>query len=407
MRVIEINAIYGSMSTGTIVKNIQDACTENDIDCYVAYSECYLDSSQVVHGYKIGNIFDYKLHAILNRISGKMAYFSHIPTYFFLRYIDKLKPDVVHLHNLHGNYINLIMLLKYLAKNDIATVITMHDCWYFTGGCSHYTSVNCYRWQEFCGKCPRRYMEIPAYIYDGSTSILQDRVKLLSSIPRLTMVGCSKWISEECRKSKIKCKNITHIYNGFNLDIFKPIIEENKIISLKKYFNIPLNKKIILLPASKWYEDMNKQALYYFEKEMPDNIVMVIFGCPNIRKKTSANVIEIGYLKSPSDIAALYNLGDVLVNCSRQDTLSSINIECQACGTPVVAYDNTGTTETVHPNLGRLVNTGNVEMLFKKTMEVLSINNRAELLVKWVTENFEKDLNYQKYINLYRSIYNK
>lgn len=409
MRVVEINAIYGTQSTGTIVKNIQSTCFNNNIECYVAYSECYLPSSQVFCGYKIGNIIDYKLHAAFARIAGKMAYFSHVPTFFFLRYLDKIKPDIVHLHNLHGNYINLPMLLKYLANKNIATVITMHDCWFFTGGCSHYISDNCNRWKQSCGSCPRRYKEIPAYLYDGSSRILRDRIVLLNSIPRLTMIGCSKWISEECKKSKVICSNISYIHNGFDLAIFKPLLNESEITIFKTNNGIPFGKKIILCPASKWFESRNESTFSFFVDNLPDNIIMVIFGCSVIGGNSSPKVKEIGYFKTPSDMAVLYSCGDVMVNCSRADTLSSLNIECQACGTPVVAYDNTGTSETIHPNIGRLVETGNAELLLKETLNVLSSKdtNSKELLVEWVTSNFEKQANYYKYIELFRSILNK
>jgi len=409
MRVLEINAIYGTQSTGTIVKNIQSTCFNNNIECYVAYSECYLPSSQVRDGYKIGNIFDYKLHALFTRIAGKMGYYSHIPTYFFLRYLDKIKPDIVHLHNLHGNFINLPMLLKYVAKKDIATVITMHDCWYFTGGCTHYSSSNCNRWQQSCCSCPRRYEEVPAYLYDGSAKILSDRVSLLSAIPRLTMIGCSKWISEECKKSKIRCSNVSYIHNGFNTDIFKPLNGKDEIVAFKKKYDIPLDNKIILCPASKWYESRNSTTFSYFVDNLPDNITMVVFGCSVPGGGGSPKVKELGYFKTPSDMAALYSCGDVMVNCSREDTLSSLNIECQACGTPVVAYDNTGTSETVHPNIGRLVETGNAEMLLKETLDTLSSNlmHNKDVLVEWATTNFEKQANFNKYIELFRTIYNK
>ena len=396
MRVVQINAIYGSKSTGTIVREIQSCCEANGIECYVAYSIADRPDSEVPKGYRIGNKLTAKWSALLSRIIGKQAYANCITTWLFLRRLDKVQPDVVHLHNLHSNYIHLNMLLRYLAKHDIATVITMHDCWYFTGGCMHYASIGCDKWKKGCDQCPK-WKQIPSYFIDRTEYVLKDRVKYLSAIPRLTVVGASEWIANEMKQSLLKDLNITHIHNGFDLEIFKPTSSEKRQeLRLK-------GKYVILGPATKWLLPINKPTLDYFISKMEPDMVLLLFGCSSIDSSMPKNVIQIGYTKSPKEMTELYSMADVMVNCSREDTLSSLNLECQACGTPVVTYEATGSKETVNGVCGFAVPTGDVEALWNRVHEIQSMGkiSLTEQCRKWVLENYEKKENYEKYIHLF------
>lgn len=399
MKVVQINAIYGSKSTGTIVREIQSCSEKHGIDAYVAYSIADRPDSEVPKGYRIGNMLTAKWHAFISRVIGKQAYANRFTTWRFLRWLDAIKPDVVHLHNLHSNYIHLNMLLRYLAKHDIATIITMHDCWYFTGGCMHYASIECNRWKKGCGQCPK-WRQIPSYCFDKTQSVLKDRNKYLSAIPRLTIVGASEWIANEMKQSMLKDLNITFIHNGFDLDVFSTT-PSNK----RKEFNIE-NKFVVFGPASKWLLPINKPTLDYFISRMSEDMVLVLFGCTETNDRLPRNVLQIGYTKSPKEMSELYSMADVLVNCSREDTLSSLNLECQACGTPVVTYDATGSKETVDGECGFAVPTGDAEALWEMVLEVRSKSKDAlsTQCRQWVSDNFEKTTNYEKYISLYRQM---
>lgn len=286
MRVIQINATYGIGSTGTIMKDIHEACVNNGYDSYVAYA---YTNEAISHGYQIGNWFSNKLHALLSRISGKQAYFSIIPTLKFIKHLKALNPDVVHLHNLHSNYINLPILLKYLAKYDIRTIITLHDCWWYTGGCFHYTLAGCNKWLRNCGKCPKKMQDTPAYLFDISSRILKDRKKYLSAMPRLTIVGVSDWISNEARKSFLRKHCIQTIHNGIDLNVFKPT---QSLIRNKLGLE---NKFIILGPASKWLQSYNKFGLEYFSKKMKSDEILLLYGIEQTECKLPLNVLIYGY----------------------------------------------------------------------------------------------------------------
>ena len=271
MKVIQINAIYGSKSTGTIVREIQSCCREYGIECYVAYSIADRPDSKVPNGYHIGNKLTVKWHALLSRVFGKQAYFNRFTTWLLIKWMGRIHPDIVHLHNVHSNYLHLNGLLRYLAKHDIATVITMHDCWYYTGGCTHYTSVVCQRWQFGCGNCPI-WRNIPSWFRDTTQAVLKDRSKYLNAIPRLTLVGASEWIANETKKSVLKNNDIFFIHNGFDLDILRPVS------STKKDTLGISNRFVILGPADKWLLPINKATLDYFISNMTNDMVMVLFG---------------------------------------------------------------------------------------------------------------------------------
>lgn len=292
MKVLQINAVYGTGSTGTIVKDIENLCFQSDIECYVASPDKTVLNAR--HGYKIGNIIDHKLHALLSRIHGMQAYFSDIPTNNLLKWIEQIKPDIVHLHNLHNNYINLNRLMSFLANKDIRTIITLHDCWFFTGGCSHFTSIHCNKWLDDCTECPRQKEDTPALFIKRSDKMLADRKRFINAIPHLTIVGASKWIASECKKSVLSsCNNICYIHNGFDLNIFKPTNS-----NIREQLNLE-GKYVILAPASKWYLPINKSALDYFVSHLPSDTVMVLFGGNQTHNRSYSNIIEIGHICEP------------------------------------------------------------------------------------------------------------
>ena len=395
MRVLQVNAVYGHGSTGTIVRDIEQLCFKSGIECYVASPDPKVRDAK--HGYVIGNTLDHKLHAILSRLHGKQGYFSHLPTKRLLRWMDEIKPDIVHLHNLHSNYIHLNMLLKYLAKKDIRTIITLHDCWFFTGGCSHFISTGCDQWLSKCNVCPRKKCDTPAYLSKHSSRMLADRKRYINAIPRVTVIGASEWVARECKRSVLSDCTVNYIHNGFDLNVFKPTDSD-----MRKQYGIE-DKYVILAPAGKWYLPENKATLDYFLAEMAEDMVLVLFGCAILHDDLPNTVKEIGYIRDPKEMAALYSMADVFVNCTREDTLPGVNLECQATGTPVVTYDASGCKETIDGICGLCVPTGDYQALYKAVMKIRSVGKPAlqDQCVRWIRDNFEINDAYQKYIDLY------
>lgn len=415
MKVLQINGVYGHGSTGTIVRDIENLCEQSGIECYVASPDPNVLKAK--RGYLIGGVLDHKLHALLCRINGQQAYFSHCATLKLIKHIETINPDIVHLHNIHGNYMNLSILLSTIATKRIRTIITMHDCWFFTGGCFHYSNVQCYKWQQNCGNCPKKKVDTPAYFFDKSSQILADRKRLFDAIPNLTVTGVSNWICEESKKGIFRDKNVITVHNGIDVGIFKPTtLEEIDFTEELKKLQTYLNGHFTILGlARKWLDPINKEAFLYILNQMHSSDYFLLFGCNDdqisaidklsISKEQRKRIVTFGYTNNRHQLAALYSLADVFINCTREESFSLINVEPQACGTPVVTYANTGAQETVDNKCSYGVKTGDycamwimISLIRKNGKE-----HYSEDCIKWVKNNFEMQNNFRNYIQLYNN----
>ncbi len=405
MKLLQINAVYGNGSTGVIVKDIHEICLKNGIDSHVAYSLSSISQQDIQNGYQIGSNFGKKLHALFSRINGKQAYFSRFSTKKFLKYIKKLSPDIVHLHNLHSNYINLNMLLDFLAKNDIQTVITLHDCWFYTGGCFHYTNANCFKWKDSCGNCPKKPDDTKAYFLDSSSKILRHREKYFSKIKHLTVIGVSQWIADEAKASILKNAEIVTIHNGIDLDFHKYTPS-----NLRQELGIDNNAFVVLGVANKWLLPINKDALLYVTSHLPQNAIMLMVGCnESQRSNLPKNVIGIPYIQSREKLREVYSSANVFVNCTREESLSLVNVEAQSCGLPIITYRNTGAKETVDECTGFSVEDGNYVALTEKLLEIIAENPSStdKKRSTFIENKFSLTNNQQRHIELYRKLYEK
>ena len=365
MKILQINAVYGVGSTGVIVRDIHELCLSEGIESFVAYSTSNLPESDIKNGYKIGGTAGKKLHAVLCRINGMQGYFSRFATGRLLRHIDKIKPDIVSLHNLHSNYINLNMLLRYLAKKDIKTIVTLHDCWYFTGGCFHYTAAGCDKWQKECGNCPKKKSDTPAYLFDRSRKILRDRKKYFDRIKNLTVIGVSEWIAEEAKKGIFKGRDVRFAHNGVDLEVFKPTESD-----IREKYGIE-NKFVILGPASKWLLPINRECFEKVTENLKEDEAFLLLGCTEEQKASlPKKIIPLPFIRDRVELAKVYSAADVFVNPTREDTLCFMNLEPQACGVPVVTFNNTGAAETVDGICGFIVDNGDADGMLRKIAEI-------------------------------------
>ncbi len=401
MKVLQINAVYGQGSTGVIVKDIDEALQENGYKSFVAYANCNTIPN---NGFKIGNKIDHKVHGMLTRTLGKQAYSSVLSTNKLLRYIDIINPDVIHLHNLHSNYINLNMLLKYIIKNDIKTVITLHDCWFFTGKCFHYIADQCTKWQTECNTCPRLKKDVPSWFFDQTSKVFNDKKRYFELISDLVVVGVSNWISNEAKKSFFKDKEIATIHNGVDTVIFKPM-ESN----FRKKNNIE-DKFVILGMANKWLLPNNNPSLKYISNNLGENYVLVLVGCSEAEKHNlPANVIGLGYVNNKEELARIYSMADVFVNTTWEDSFPTVNIESISCGTPVITFDSCGSPEAIDKDTGLIVPQGNYKQLWKAIMEIKQKGKHyyQQRCVEYGREKYNKNDRYTDYILLYEEICNR
>lgn len=399
MKVIQINATYGYASTGNIVKDIEDMLIAQKYEVGTVYQSAH---RKVDHGYRIGNILDWKMHALASRFWGKQAYSSKLATKKMLRWLKKQKPDIVHLHNLHSNYINLNMLLKFLAEKDIATVITLHDCWFFTGKCFHYLQSNCEKWKTGCNHCPRNKLDVKSWFFDASRKVYADKKRLFESIPNLTVVACSDWMAIQSRQSLLKNRNILRIYNGIDIQLFKP-----HITTLRVKFGLE-NKFLIFGAANKWLDCENKRLFNRLLENMETNDRLVLFGCTSNEKmdlNSCEKIIALEYISDRDLMSDWFASVDVFANVTTADTLPTVNMEAAACGTPVVTFAVGGSPELVVPGkTGYIVDVGDDEGFIRAIGRVKNKAISRDDCRQFAVDNFDKTQNYIHYLKLYQDI---
>ena len=340
--------------------------------------------------YIIGDEKSVKIHGLLSRLSGKQGYFSKGNTRKLIGYIEELRPDIVHLHNLHANYINLPMILEYLAEKDIATVISLYDCWFFTGKCMHYTTAGCYKWQTECKNCPQLHEGNDSWFFDKSNEVFKDRVRLFNAIPRLGIIGISDWITDECRKSAIakNARIIQREYLWIDMNKFKPSDGD----SIREKLGIK-NKFVILGVAEQWGKPKGLDRFIELAEKLTDDKVIVLVGSPDPDTKLPANIIAAGRTASQEELAQYYSMADVFLTFSYQETFGKVSAEALSCGTPVICYNSTANPELVGDNCGVVVEKDDKEGMLN-AVNLIQNNGKAFYscnCIRFADDNFRRE----------------
>lgn len=403
MRILQVNTVYKEKSTGRTCMEVEKALVARGYQCCTAYG---VGKKYGGNTYRIDTKLEYYVHNILSQLTGLEGYFSTFATKRLIKFIDQYNPDVVHLRNLHGHYINLPMFFKYLQRKQIPVIQNLHDHWAFTGKCAYYTTIECYRWKDYCGNCPVLKKYPKSIVFDATKKIRIDKEKWYTGLKNLTVVGVSKWTSNEAKKSFLKncATDICTIYNWIDQEVFKPYFEDKQ--KIRKKYSIPLDKFMIIGVSASWshgsprYEDFMK-----ISKKLHVDEVLVMVGRSE-GNLSSENVIHIPYVSDTTELAKLYSCADVYVHCSIEDTFGKVIAEAQACGTPVIVYDITGCPEVVGPNCGYSVKPRSVEEIVQK---VRIIKERGKALlsddcINNVSINFSFERNVEKVIKLYEKI---
>lgn len=396
MKILQINVVNKVESTGRSTYEIHEYLLDHDFQSFVASTSDEIDSNT----YKIGHKFDYKLHGLLSRIAGKQGYFSKHSTHKLLKYIDRIKPDIVHLRNLHGSYINLKLLLNYLAKNDIATVATLHDSWFYTGRCTYYFSDNCYKWQESCGNCPRLKKDNPSWFFDNSSQMLDDKKTWFSNIPRLAVVGVSDWITNDAKKSILSSANIVkRIYNWIDYNKFKP----TDPLALQNKLNLK-NKFVILGVASKWVDSKGINDFVELSKKLSQDMQIILVGNGSF---DTSKIIHIPETHDIDELVQYYSLADVFLNFSAEETFGKVSAEALSCGTPVIANAFTANPEIVGKACGIILNDFNIDNILKalKEIKLKGKESYSDNCRNHIKNNFDKENLINDYINIYQELY--
>ena len=395
-----INSVSGFGSTGSICIDIARELENQGHECYIAFGQL---SSGYKNGFKIGTKIENHLHNLGSRLIGKQGYFSQQGTKKLIKFIDNYNPDIIHLHNLHGNYLNLELLFVYLNKTQKPVVWTFHDCWPFTGKCAHYTDVACEKWKAVCNNCPQLHNYPPSLFFDHSKNMHIDKKKWFTSIENLTIITVSNWLKHQVEMSFFKDSKIKTIYNWVDQNVFKETLDEEFAIKYKldKYkFTLILVSAYWLKNDNKW-EDAKRLALL-----LDDRFQIILIGKVEKSIKIPKSINHIPYLNGKTELAKAYSFADVYIHLSTEDTFGKVIAESMSCGTPVVVYNSTACPEIIGNNCGFIVEKRNIGEVFLAIEEIrkLGKNLYSQNCIERVFKNYNNKTNINETINIYKSL---
>lgn len=394
MKVVQINVTCGSGSTGNICLSVSELLSYNNVENYIIYSA---GSSQYPLAKSYMSRAETKIEALKSRVLGNYGFNSKSATKRLILLLERISPDIVHLHNLHGHNCNLSMLLDYLTKKKIKIYWTFHDCWSFTGYCTHYDMIGCQKWLTKCEHCPQKSSY--SWFFDKSKKLFEKKKELVSLMNKeqLTVVAPSWWIAKEAKRSFFKDCEIRVIHNGIDTQVFKPANSD-----IKKEYGC-YGKYLVLGVAYIWNNRKGLDVFCRLAKSLPDDYRIILVGLINIGKADIPdNIITINRTSNVERLTELYTEADVFVNPTREEVLGLTNLEALACGTPVVTFNTGGCPECVNEKCGYIVDKDDYSALEQSIRKVCEEKPFNSFDCIEQASHFEKRNQFQKYIDMYR-----
>lgn len=346
MRYVQINSFYNG-STGTIMRNLHHDLQEKGIESFIFWGRRHETIND--HEQCIASRAGVYSHGGLARFTDRAGFYSHGDTRRFLAKLDEIRPDVVHLHNIHGYYINVAELFEWLATQNCKVIWTLHDCWAITGHCPHFQYVGCERWKTGCHDCPQLGGYPTAYFMDQSERNWKDKRRLFTmlSAERMLLVSPSQWLADLVGESYLSKYDIMVQPNKIDEGVFHPVASD-----VRERYGIG-SRCIILGVASPWGERKGLNAFIQLAKYLDDRFAVVIIGLSRQQIKVfdevegDARVIALERTESREELVRWYSAADFFFNPTMEDNYPTVNLEAEACGTPVVTFDTGGCRETV------------------------------------------------------------
>lgn len=393
MKVFQINTVYNSGSTGRIVADLKHMLEKQGDTCFVAYGR---GSSPEADTECVSNKIDLYHHALMTRLTDKTGFYSYKATEKLIQRIREFSPDIIHLHNLHGYYVNIEKLFYFLKEYNKPVIWTLHDCWAFTGHCFHFDSVGCQKWKDGCFGCVHT-KDYPAAIVDNSVWNYEQKKNLFTLLDNMHIVTPSLWLSRMVEQSFLGKYDLTVINNGIDCEIFKA---QNGNIRKKYHLE---NKKIVLGVANVWSEGKGLGDFITLSEKLSDRYVIVLVGLNEKQiKNLPDHIIGIGRTENIAELVNFYSEADVYFNASVEETMGLTTVEALACGTPVVTFDRTAVPEFVPQEDGIVVLNHDLDRV-KEAIEIL-VNRKDKVNGEKYAAMYDKNKKYKQYLGLYETL---
>ena len=399
MRILLINSVCGTGSTGKIIADILDLLKKSGHEAKVLYGVGEARGVIPQDAVKTANQWDYYLHNGLSRITDHAGLYSRKATYRLIQEIKIYAPDLIHLHTLHGYYINYEILFDFLKKANIPVAWTLHDCWPFTGHCTNFSAIGCKQWRDKCIDCPQLHRYPKCWFTGDAEKNFIRKKTAFTGLQNLVITAPSHWLADQISASFLKDYPVQVIPNGIDRSIFHPQGGD-----LRERYSLQ-GKKIVLGVANVWSKSKGTDDMILLSRMLDDAYQIVMIGLTSKQMEDlPKEIIGIQRTKNQQALAQWYSEADVFVNPTYEETFGLTSVEAQACGTPVVAYNTDGCPETVMQGNGIIVPQGDVNKMKEAIINIAFAEKRAD---SQKMDSFANDHVYQEYIRLYRSMLKK
>lgn len=365
MKALIINSVCGIKSTGRIAVSIAENFIKNGDEAVVAYGRENVPKCYEKISHRITGNLEVNINALRTRINDNDGFTAEHSTAKFLEWANDYDPDILWLHNLHGYYINVEMLFRWIKRRPQMRVNwTLHDCWAFTGHCSYYTYAKCNKWMDHCYECKQKKEYPMSYFKDASYSNFLKKKSLFTGVENMKIITPSNWLANEVKRSFLNQYHVEVVNNEIDTSVFKPTPS-----AIRKRFEVE-EKKIVLGVAAQWQKAKGWDDFMKLASMLDDSYVIVLVGVTSKqKKKLPSNIIGIERTQSKKELAEIYTAADVFVNPTYEDNYPTTNLEAQACGTPCITYRAGGSVESVPSE--NVIEVGNVQKLWLRIREMV------------------------------------
>ncbi len=400
-KIVSINAVNWG-STGNIMIALSSLAEQNGYDTCVAYGNFRgIEKKQVENAIVIGSLYGRKVSTELTKAFGRLEKGVPFATHRFLKRLDQIKPDLVHLHNLHGGYLHAGKLFAYLKKHQIPVVWTLHDCWAFTGHCPYFTMDRCEKWKTGCFDC-NLYKQYPQSYVDNSKWAWKYKKEIFTGVENLTVVTPSHWLSALAKESFLCEYPVKVIHNGIDLSVFQP-----KESDFREKHGLQ-GKKILLGVALGWSKRKGIDVFCELSKRLDPSYQIVLVGTKEEQKKQlPENILCISRTHDQAELAELYTAADLFVNPTREENYPTVNMEALACGTPVLTFRTGGSPESIDATCGSVVACDDIDAMEQEIRRICTEKPYLKEACVQRAQAFDAQASFMEYLALYDEILSK
>lgn len=355
MKLLLINAVLGYGSTGKIVLSIAREYEEKGYEVKAAHGRfADVTPESEKYGIRIGSMAGVYLHAVYSALTDRHGLGSKAATRKFLKWAEEYDPDVLWIHNVHGYYINYEMLFDWIkSRPQMEVKWTLHDCWAFTGHCSHFTYVKCNKWKQCCENCPQKSYYPKSILFDRSRQNYLSKKKAFTGVKNMTIITPSDWLKGLVKESFLSEYPVEVRYNTVDTNTFQP-----RQSDFKDRYGIA-DKKMVLGVATNWNKKKGLDDFLELALMLPEDYQVVFVGLLKDQiKKLPEGVIGIQNVKNPVELSEIYSAADFFVNPSYEETFGLTTVEAISCGTKAIVYSGSASEEIAAKYGGIIVSPG-------------------------------------------------